>query len=471
MIEHNTSGTAQRAPTPGFAADNPDDAGREQVHPWHPAPRTVADTGIDVTLLVGLLMKAAYLHRSAMLTQLADTLKLPATVTNEIASIAVRERMLEVAHRGASDLDVRFRLTDAGYARAAELVARSSYVGAAPVTLDAYLAAVQRHSVRQASVSREDMTAAFGGLVIPSQLLDEVGMAVNTGRALMLYGPAGSGKTYLAQRLGKLLPGAVPVPHAITVAGEIIQVFDPLVHVPFDSSDAPLQQRSTDRRWTICHRPAVLSGGELTLSMLDLRYDAMAGFYQAPPHMKANNGIYIVDDLGRQLVGVSELLNRWIVPLDRGVDMFSLQTGVRFTVPFDVWPVFSTNLDPQQLGDEAFLRRLGSKLFIGPLSSDDYREVYLRATRDVGLESTEAAFDFLLEGLHFPSRTPLLACIPRDLLVLVASSVLYHRGPPQVTPDALRGAWRCYFGAHAVPESTRPSGTGVAWQAALQAAS
>lgn len=469
MIEQSTPEATHRARTPG--AGMAEATGHNQCHPWHPAPRTVADTGIDITLLVGLLMKAAYLHRSVTLAQLTDMLKLPATLANEIAGFAVRERMLEVAHRGASDLDVRFRLTDAGYARAAEFAARSSYVGAVPVALDAYLAAVQRHSVHQTSVSRADMTATFGDLVIPGHLLDELGMAINTGRALMLYGPAGSGKTYLAQRLGKLLQGAVPVPYAITVAGEIIQVFDPLVHIPVDDDDGQQHQRSIDRRWIVCHRPAVLSGGELTLSMLDLRYDAVAGFYQAPPHMKANNGIYIIDDLGRQLVGVSELLNRWIVPLDRGIDMYSLRTGVRFSVPFDVWPVFSTNLEPQQLGDEAFLRRLGSKLFIGPLSNEDYREVYLRSAIDVGLKSSQTAFDFLLEELHFPSRTPLLACIPRDLLMLVASSVQYHRDPPQVTEEALRSAWKCYFGAHAVPESTRPAGTGIGGRSGRQVAS
>ncbi|WP_432259418.1 ATP-binding protein [Cupriavidus sp. TMH.W2] len=470
MNEHHDTGHAPRLLEPVATGRNAH-AEHGTLPPWHVLPRTIADTGLDTAQLLGLLMKAAYLHRTVTLTVLTDSLKLPALVVNEVAAVAVRERLLEIAHRGASDLDVRFRLTDAGYARAAEASARCSYVGAAPVTLDAYLDAVKRHSVNHASVTKADVTAAFHDLVIPVHLLDAIGMALNTCRALMIYGPAGSGKTYLAQRLGTLLPGAVPVPHAITVAGEIIQVFDPLVHVPFDDSAASLARRSLDRRWLLCHRPVVLSGGELTLSMLDLRFDSASGFYQAPPHMKANNGIYIVDDLGRQMVGVTELLNRWIVPLDRGIDMFTLQTGVRFGVPFDVWPVFSTNLEPAALEDDAFLRRLGSKLYVGPLSIDDYREVYQRTAVEFGLTSSDAMFGFLVESLHYASDTPLLACIPRDLLRLVGSGVRYHGHAPQITESALLAAWQSYYGLRASANAMPAAGSMHRWSDDHRAAS
>lgn len=463
MIERNQIGTAPRLlePVPADAAP----ATHGGTLPWHVSPRSIADTGLDVSLLLGLLLKAAYLHRSVTLAALTDTLKLPATVVNETAGFAVRERLLEVAHRGASEIDVRFRLTDAGHARAADHAARCRYAGAAPVTLDAYVNAVQHHSIRHASASKADVAAAMGDIVIPGGLLDAIGIAMNTGRALMLHGPAGSGKTYIAQRISALLPGAVPVPHAITVAGEIIQIFDPLVHVPLEEGSISPSRRVFDRRWTLCHRPLVLTGGELTLAMLDLRYDESSGFYQAPPHVKANNGVYVIDDLGRQLVGVRDLLNRWIVPLDRGIDMFTLGSGVRFSLPFDVWPVFSSNIDPRTLNDDAFLRRLGSKQYVGPLSVDEYHEVFMRAAHAAGLRASEDCFDYLLKTLHFCSGTPLLACIPGDLVRLMASAIHYHGGAPQITESGLRTAWHSYFGSAADEAGAPDERPGDPWVA------
>jgi hypothetical protein len=239
------------------------------------------------------------------------------------------------------------------------------------------------------------------------------------------------------------LHGDVPIPYALYVGGEIIQLYDPLVH-----RDAPSAAQAAvgDKRWRLCRRPTIISGGELTLEGLDLRYDVNAGFYQAPPHLKANMGLYIVDDLGRQRVAAHELLNRWIMPLDRGIDLFTLQSGTRFTAPFDVWPVFSSNLDPAQIGDEAFLRRLGSKLQIGPLSLDDYHAVFDACCASIGFKMPQSAFDYLLHELHMATNKPFLACYPRDLLYLLAASADYRGTAHEVTEDGLLEAWQSYFG-------------------------
>jgi hypothetical protein len=200
----------------------------------------------------------------------------------------------------------------------------------------------------------------------------------------------------------------------------------------------------------------VISGGELTLDALDLHHDAGTGFYQAPPHMKANMGLYIVDDLGRQRVAPHELLNRWLMPLDRGVDLLTLQSGTRFIVPFDVWPVFSSNLDPASLDDDAFLRRLGSKLHIGPLSAADYRTVFDSRCAALGITATQAVFDYLLNHLHLPSGKPLLACYPGDLLDLLRAAAHYRGAPDEVTEEGLTDAWRSYFGTAPDPDNPYP---------------
>ncbi|KFG97912.1 ATPase [Burkholderia paludis] len=408
------------------------------------APRSLDETGLSRTFVAGLVLKSTLLLGRPSYGDLVERHCLPLAVLDDVFSFLVREHLVELAHRGATDLDVTFRLTESGRVLALEERARSSYSGPAPVTLDAYLASVAAHSVRKLTVGRDDAWAAFEGVVIDRAVLDAATAALNAGRPLLIHGPAGSGKTFFAERLGALMRGCVPVPHAICAAGEVIQIYDPLVHV--DAASQPGGQ-SVDRRWRLCERPVVTSGGELTLDELDLRRDAAAGFYQAPPHMKANMGMYVVDDLGRQRVAPRDLLNRWLRPLDRGVDFMTLDSGNRLVLPFDVWPVFSSNLSPEQFCDDAFLRRLGSKLRIGPLPIDDYRALFDAACASLGLVAAGDAFDYLLHRLHLPTGKAFLACFPMDLLRLAAAGARYRGGPPEVTRDALHEAWASYFGA------------------------
>jgi hypothetical protein len=412
-----------------------------------PLPKTVNDTGLSHLLLVELVAKSIFVTGRINLPMLAARLKLAINVLNEVLGFMVGEHLAEIVRRGATDIDVEYQLTDNGKRRATQFMERCRYIGPAPVTLAAYRAMTEQQSVRLNRVSRPQLQAAFADVLLNPGLLEQVGAAMNSGRPLFLYGPAGSGKTYLAERLGRLMQGLVVLPYAIEVDNEIIQLFDSLVHEPVaaDAEHQELDRRADDSRWLLCKRPVVLAGGELTLDMLDLRFECRAGFYQAPPHMKANNGLFIVDDLGRQQVAPQDLMNRWIVPLDRAYDQLSLHTGYRFTVPFDVSVVFATNLRVEQLADEAFLRRLGYKIHVGALSSEEYRAVFCRQANALEIAFNEAAFSYLLDTLHQNSGRPLLACTPRDLLGQVVDYARYVGETPRMTAPALKRAWHTYF--------------------------
>jgi hypothetical protein len=275
---------------------------------------------------------------------------------------------------------------------------------------------------------------------------------------MLLYGPAGSGKTYLAEQLRRLLGGAVAIPHAITVHGEVIRVFDAQCHHEVGESDKQVRSAldnkdRPDARWLLCDRPAIVSGGELTLEMLDLSFDARAGYYEAPPHFKANNGIFIVDDLGRQVITPRQLMNRWVVPMERRHDHLMLRNGGKFTIPFDMVLVFSSNLTPAQLEDPAFLRRIGSKIPVDAVSLAEYEEIFRRVCAHEGIEYAPQAFEMVVNRYHRPRARPLLACYPRDLLQLVASRSRYLGVTPMLLPELIDWAWQAYFGNEALIEA------------------
>jgi hypothetical protein len=425
----------------------------DQYHsPLPSMPQRVEDTGLDFSFLVELLAKILYVRGQLRLPDLATHAKLSLGALEALLTFMRGERLCEMVRHGETDGTMAYNLTDLGRARANDFLERSQYAGPAPVSLNDYVKQVQQQSIMDMGVTRETLQRAFQGIVVRQELLNQFGAAMNSGRPILVYGPAGSGKTYLSERLIGLLSGHVGVPYAIEVGNEVIQVFDPVVHQPVamdDSRRSVLDRgRNHDGRWVLCRRPVVMTGAELTLPMVDLQFDQKARFYQAPPQIKANNGLFIVDDLGRQLVSPQDLMNRWIVPLDRHVDYFGLHTGKKFQVSFDVIVVFSSNLQPSKLADEAFLRRLGYKIYVGPLPEADYRRIFEQVCEQNGIPCEESGYRYLLKELHSRNDKPLLACLPRDILGQLRDFARFNGLEPKLSEDLLEWAWHNYFASH-----------------------
>jgi predicted ATPase with chaperone activity len=412
------------------------------------APRTLAEASLPESFLIELLLR--HLERAGELKagDIARRLGLALSVIEPTLDFLRVTKLVEVPRRGTFDGDVAYALTDGGKIRAREASEKCQYVGPAPVTLADYSARVEAQSTRLEPVNEVALRAALGSAVVSDALVAQLGAAINSGKALYLYGPSGSGKTYLAERLLDVLQGAIWVPHAIFVDGEIIQIFDPLIHKPVEqASESGALERDIhgDGRWVQTRRPVVVTGGESTLAMLDLEFEQMSRYYIAPPQVKANNGMMILDDLGRQRVPARELMNRWIVPLDRGVDYMTLHTGTKFLVPFDVGVVFSSNLAPAHLGDPAFSRRLGYKLSLGALDEAGYRKVFRQACERAGIEHCEWAADFMVRELHRTSGFPLYPTIPYDVISKLRDRATFQGTEPTLTREGLRWGWDLYF--------------------------
>lgn len=413
-----------------------------------PVPENCEESGLPFEFLVELMLKMLFSSGRLNISGLSEHLKLPVTIIETVLDFLRAESLCEVSRRNSSALDIHYQLSDAGYARAKSALQKCQYIGPAPVSREAYVSQVQSQSIAQMRVSQEALDAAFCNVVLDQRLRYDLGAAINSSRAMLIYGPSGSGKTFIAEHLVHALSDQVYVPHAIFVDGEVIQIFDPLVHHPVLSkqkAEGFERWSGVDARWMLCQRPVVMNGGELTLSMLDLQFDPHNRFYIAPSQVKANNGLLIIDDLGRQLVAPRDLMNRWIVPLDRHVDYFSLHTGKKFSLPFDVSVIFSSNLRPSELADDAFLRRLGYKIHVGEVDTDDYRQIFVQACERSAVPFSETAFRYLLLECHRPHKQPLLACIPFDLVSMISDRATYLGDLPVMSNETLSWAWQTYF--------------------------
>ncbi len=418
-----------------------------------PKPRNVAQCGLSETFLIDLLLKIAFFHgQTFTLDDMSRQLCLPVAVVDELAGLAKTDRLVTVRSGGSySRMSYIFALTDMGIERAQNALLISQYAGAAPVPLAAYQLMVAHQSVRQVSVDAAVIRKALGQLVISDELLAQLGPAFNSGRSIFLYGPSGTGKSAIAEALGNALEGNVFVPYAVEVDQQVIRLFDPAVHRSIDGRDHAKETLDIDEavmhdpRWVVCHRPVVLVGGELGISGLDLDYDSDAKFYEAPPHMKAANGVFILDDFGRQRVPPQQLLNRWIVPLERGTDFLELHTGKKLEIPFDQITVFCTNLKPGDLVDDAFLRRIRHKVEIAYQSEAQFLEILRRVCAANGIDYVESAAHHLVEEHYRKLPRPFVGSHPRDLVDQIIDRARYAKVKPGLTVEAIDAAAANYF--------------------------
>jgi MoxR-like ATPase len=413
-------------------------------------PASLEAAGLSAPTVAELILRHLLRATDMTVADLAGAIALPMPPVADLLARMRAERLIEVPGRGSFDADVRYVLTDAGRVRAEDAYRRCHYTGPAPVSLADYVAQVRRQTVSDQRISRERLEGAIGELVLPEGLVGTLGAAMNSQRPIFLYGPSGAGKTWLAEHLVDVLEGTIWVPHAIEVDGEIVRLYDPLVHrriEPAAPGGAFDRARRPDARWVLCRRPVVKLGGEMTLSMMDLELDPVTRYYKAPAQLKANNGLLFFDDLGRQRSSAHQILNRWIVPLDRRVDYLSLQTGTTFQVPFDVMVIFSSNLSPASLADPAFVRRLGYKIRLGEIEENAYRKVFEQACERAGVPHDRAAADFLVGVLHRESGLPLLPAYPLDLVLKIRDRAVYEAAAPRLSPEALRWSWKLYLAA------------------------
>src|SRR5499427_9826571 len=403
-------------------------------------PQRVERTGVRRGLLEDLALKVLYLGGEMTLIELSDHLCLSLAVVEEIFQFFRKERLCEV--KGMTGGTHRIAASVEGRQRAADLLSLNQYTGPAPVSLSDYIARIKHQSVQSTPVRPDQLEEAFQSLVIGDDMMLRLGTAVVSGTSMFLYGPPGTGKTSIATRVSSIYNDYVWVPYAVEVDNQIITVFDPGVHRRRLESEI----EDSDRRWVLCHRPCVVTGGELTAEMLELQFNPVARYYSAPLQMKANNGVFVLDDFGRQRMRPQELLNRWMTALDRRIEFLALPGGRKFEIPFDTLVVFSTNIEPMQLGDEAFLRRIPNKIKVDFASKEQFVKIFRREAEQVrGLAVQQEVLDFLVDHLSQDIKVPLAHCYARDLLDQIFWAARYLHAKPEFTRELARWACSNYF--------------------------
>lgn len=417
-----------------------------------PQPRQLVDTGLSPVMMRDILLKTIFRMNKELVSDIAKIICLPVPLTQELVDQARQQKFLEATGtlHATSGNEMGYQLTDAGKSRALDALSQSEYYGAMPVPLADYSAQMKRQSVRDIKMTRPDLLKGMGHLILPEDLIDNLGPAVSSGRSILMYGPPGNGKSSISNGIRAALGDKIYVPRAIEYAGQVITVYDPIVHSAAEASvDDPSALRRTgnrfDNRYVYCERPSVITGGELTLDMLDLKYNPVARTYTAPLQLKASGGIFIVDDLGRQAEPPQKLVNRWIVPLEESRDILQLQSGEKFTVPFDTLVIFSTNFHPNEIFDGAALRRIFFKIKIDGPNQEMFLKIFAMVARKKKMALDERSLIHLLKTKYPTINMNFANYQPTFLIDQMIAVCDFERIPYQMTPELIDRAWGNMF--------------------------
>ena len=415
-------------------------------------PRTMANVGLSPVMMRDILLKTMFRMNLDLVRVIARVICLPTPLTQELVDLARGQRLLEATGtlHATSGTEMGYQLTDAGKSRALDALSQSEYYGAMPVPLTSYGEQMKRQSVRDIRLTRTELMKGMGHLILPTDLIENLGPAVTSGRSILMYGPPGNGKSSISNGIRAALGDKIYIPRAIEYSGQVITVYDPIIHSQAEESvdDPNALRRNTNRfdgRYVFCDRPSVVTGGELTLDMLDLKYNPVARTYQAPLQLKSSGGIFIVDDLGRQSEPPQKLVNRWIVPLEENRDILSLQSGEKFTVPFDTLVIFSTNFHPNTIFDGAALRRIFFKIKVDGPSQENFLKIFAMVARKKKMPLDEATLLHLLKVKYPPIDNNYANYQPVFLIDQMIAICDFEGLPYQMSPDLIDRAWANMF--------------------------
>lgn len=413
-------------------------------------PTTVEDTGLSAKFLGYMVLKAIHVLGLEISPDISAHLRLHQSVIDKLLTGLKQQSFVEILGSVSANVPIlRYGLTGAGREAASGAVKQCEYIGPAPVTLASYQSQVAKQSIARERVTSEALAGSLSHLVIPKQLIRRLGPAVNSARALLLYGPSGNGKTSISEAIGRAFTQNIYIPYCVEVDGQIIKIFDPTVHSPVATDSLPVKddgetvnlfKRKDDPRWVKCRRPRLAVGGELTLDMLDLDFDPISKYYEAPAQVKATGGVFIIDDFGRQLVQPKDLLNRWIVPLERRVDYLTVHTGKKFEMPFDQLVIFSTNIPPNELMDAAQLRRVKYKLRIDPPQFSEYAKIFRRVCEEHTLDIPEGILSYLLTDFYPKTGSGCAAFHPIFIVEHAIATCRFEGMRPCLTLDLVKDA-------------------------------